>query len=100
MNENDTTKPIDLADIECDELREVAASLLEMQLHSHIDAENEETSQRSENIFDHSIFSTDDISDTSSDVSSYGTEDEIESDSENDEDLDNNFYSVENMLNS
>ena len=100
MNENDTTQTIDLADIECDELHQVAASLLEMQLHSNIDAENEESSQRSENMFDHTIFSTDDTSDTSSDVSSYVTEDEIESDSEKDEDLDNNFYNVEDMLNS
>ncbi len=59
-----------MADIECDELREVAASLLEMQLQSNIDAENKESSQRSENMFDHTIFSTDDTSYTSSDVSS------------------------------
>ena len=64
MNKNDTMKTIDLADIECDELREVAASLLEMQLHSNIDAENKESSHRSGNIFYHTIFSTDNTSDS------------------------------------
>ena len=89
MNKNHTIETIDLADIKCDELHEVAASLLEMQLHSNIDAENEVSSHRSGNMFNHTIFSADDTSD-SSDISSSGTEDEIESDSDNDDDLENN----------
>ena len=54
-----------------------------------IDTENEVSSHRSGNMFNHTIFSADDTSD-SSDISSSGTEDEIESDSDNDDDLENN----------
>ena len=46
----------------------------------------------------HSITSTN--TSDGSDMSSYGTEDEIESDSEDGGDLDNNFYNVEDILNS
>ena len=76
----------DFADVECK--ADIARILLEMQLNNQIDDANNQLSNQI----------LDDLGE-SSDVSYNGTEDEIESDSNANKDLDNNFYNVEDMLN-
>lgn len=107
-------QPVTLPDAECNELRNVVAGLLELQLtgdsHEVMTRKNIDTNMSTDNggtnyddepdfsVVEKQHIDDSSISSNSSGESSYNPDDET-SDSEIDEELENKFYSIDDMLN-